>query len=659
MATIINADQRQQIRKNPDMYGPIKNPNHMVQEAMDNAIDQVIAGHATHIIVCIHNDGSASVMDNGQGIPFTLTQTATGESMPTARMAWTVPNSSSHYNQAATTSLGKNGIGMKYTSATSEWMIGEAWRKGKYYKDEYETLPVPQTDDDMRLNPIVYKTPLSELKGEPYETTPFNFASGTRVRFKPNGDIFESVIFDTKALRQRMHEQAFLNPGTRFIYINEKDNEAVDYYEPDGLKSYVRLLAKDHKLLTDVYEFKGRADLDTDNYVEADIALGYVEDQAQTTLSFVNSIKTPDDGTHVTGFYSGWSKLANSYADKFNLSKTTIATNDLKPGIVVVISAKHTQPQYSGQTKDRLANDDANSAVSKIVRTDGRLALDRNPKDIETIIKRALENAKLRKKLTDITSKLLSDPAQKRAVAKKIHEAAMTGLYDKKGNRIRTECIIVEGDSAGGGIARKRINDAKRGIYQAVAPLRGKSISAFKNDIESVKNNAEVLMLFTALGCGLGNNVDLSKLNYWQILITTDADVDGGDIYLQLLAIFVKLCPELLTEGHVRRIVTPLYINFMSKKKGDHVFTYSDAEQSAFLAKNKPVRVERNKGLGEMDDDIIYETICDPDTRRVINCTFDDFDRYFKQIELFMGEDVEPRRAFIEENAHLFDDMAI
>lgn len=643
---ILNINQMQQIRREPDMYGGTKtNPDHMVQEAFDNAIDQVLLGNADRIIVGFHKDGSASIMDNGGGIPFSMTKTATGETMPTARMAWTIPNSSSHYQQVATTSIGKNGIGMKYTTATSSWFTGEAWRDGNYYKDHYETTPLTDDEDELYQSPIIYTTPVKSIKQDFDGTIPFGFTSGTRVSFLPNEDIYDSTVFNRSDIKERLHQQAFLNKGLTITLIDEFDNTAISFFEPDGLKGYIKFLSE-HELQTEIIEFEQKVETSENNYISAKIALAYNQSSENKLVSFVNSVRTPDDGTHVNGFYTGWARLMNDYASKFNLAKDTIESRDLKAGITAVVLAFHTKPQYAGQTKDKLANADATQALIKITKEAGAFTMDHYPKDIEFIIKKALEAQAFRKQLDSFDTKQLNSKEAKKVVAKKVAGAATTGLVDRQGNKLLTEIFAVEGDSAGGGIQRKRINNPKRRIYQAVLPLRGKVISSFNNSAEKVFANAEIAAIVTTLGCGVGKDYNESKLNYDKFIITTDADVDGDDIALLLLTFFFKHMPQFVKDGHLYLAVTPLYVNHIDKKNVH--FTYTETEQKEWLSKNKPIKVNRNKGLGELEDKMVYTTICNPETRKLIRLQPDDFDASLGLLELFKGPDAAPRREYIE-----------
>ena len=655
MSTVKNIHQMHQIRLEPDMYGGTKaNPNHTIQEALDNAIDQVLSGNADHIYVCLHEDGSASVMDNGAGMPVTPIKTVYGDTMPLARVAWTVPNSSSHYGQKAQTSAGKNGIGMKYTTATSKWFVGEIWRDGLYYKDEYEQNENAHEHQTV----LTYKTPVNskyELIGTPFETGPFGIKHGTRVRFYPDDSVYESIEFNKKKLKERLKQQAYLHANLKITFIDEINNEAVSYHEPDGLRAYVEHIRQkevEKPFITSIHEIKQRIQLDEENYFEAHVAFAYTNSDEKTVVSFVNAIHTPDDGTHVQGFKNGLTKLLNDYNDKLSVSKERLSANDLQAGIVAIVSALHTKPQYTGQTKDKLDNANAVTAMQNIMSQAGAMELDKNIIDVETILKQALSRANARKQFESLKGVNTKSKDAIMKVAKKLSPARKIGPKIASDKDTIVSLYITEGDSASGGAIRTRINDDALKIYQAILPLRGKIVNAIKNKPNTVFANEEIQTIVATLGCGVAAECDLSNLNYNEIIIMTDADVDGAHIRLLLYTFFCHYMRPLVEAGMIYFAETPLFINYLDSKKKTHHFTYTEQEQKEWLSKNKkPYEVKRLKGLGELNDEEISETAITPGYRRIIRVTTEDFDSDYELLQLFQSNEVAPRRKYIENHA--------
>lgn len=646
MTKIQNINQLQQIRLAPDSYGgDVSIPNHMLQEALDNAIDQALLGKADHIWIGIHADGSASITDNGDGIPFSVATTVTGEKIPTARMAWTVPNTSSHYGQTATTSIGKNGIGMKFTTATAEWFIGEAWYDNKHYKDEYHL----KESSEPHEVPFEYITPLnSKHTIDPDdEPAPFGIEHGTRVRFYPDTTIYRSIVFDTNDLYDKLHQQAFLNAGLKLTYINEYKNEAITFYEPDGLKAYITDIKSKNqpttKFITDTHIIKQRIVIDEHKYYEAQIAFAYTNSDDTVIESFVNSVKTPDDGTHVSSFKSNLTKLLSGYYLSLNLGndKDKPTNKDLTTGLIAVVLAFYTNPLYSGQTKDKLTSPEATTCTKTIMEQAGALELDRSIPDVEAIIKQAIAHAKLRKQYENLTIPKDLNKRGKALADSKLEPAR------KIGPTVNAELFINEGLSASGSSIRRRINNTKLNLFQAILPLRGKVINAIKNTPDKVFENAEIAALVATLGCGVGKNCDPDKCNYRKIIIMTDADVDGEHIELLLLNFFMVYMRPLVEKGMVYINRTPLFINELKTKE---VYTWSQDEQNEFLKTHQPKSVTRNKGLGELGDDRT-ELFLTPGTRRLYQLETADFETSYELLKLFESGEVAPRRKYIEQHA--------
>lgn len=647
-----NIHQMHQIRLEPDMYGGTKaNPNHMIQEALDNAIDQVLLGKADHVYVTLHSDGSASVLDNGEGMPVNAIKTVYGDTMPLARVAWTVPNSSSHYGQKAQTSAGKNGIGMKYTTATSDWFVGEIWRNGLYYKDEYEQNPTAGDHETV----LRYLTPTNkkhELIGHKFKETPHNIEHGTRVRFLPDSTIYESIEFNKKQLKERLKQQAYIHAGIHLVFCDENTGEEITYYEPDGLRAYVEELRRteiEKPFTTQIHEVHQRIHLDEDNFFEATVAFAYTNTDEKSIVSFVNAINTPDDGTHVTGFKNGLTKLLNDYNTKLGISKKRLEARDLHSGLVAVVSALHTKPQYTGQTKDKLDNADALTAMQTIMTKAGAMELDKAIIDVETILKQALQRANTREQFENLKNVNTKSKDAVMKVAKKLRPARKIGPKIAQDKDAIVSLYITEGDSPSGGAIRMRINDDKLKIYQAVLPLKGKIINAEKSQPKDVFANEEIQTIVATLGCGVGAECDPDKLNYNEVIIMTDADVDGAHIRLLLYTFFCKYMRPIVEAGYIHIAETPLFIN--TYKDGKHDFTYTEAEQKEYLKKHKPKEVQRLKGIGELSDALVAETAITPGYRRLKQVITPDFESDADLIRLFQGKDVSPRRRYIEEHA--------
>lgn len=662
---IINANQLNQIRINPDMYGGSKStPTHALQEAVDNGIDQILIKKADHLWITFHEDGSYSVFDNGEGMPVEVAETANGDKMPTNRMAWTVPNTSGHYTQQATTSIGKNGIGTKFVTATSTKTVGTILKDGKWYQDIYtldpEVAPAFKDKSDkaaklLSRSPLIYETKLNRNHQLPSKTLTQKLyihgqSHGTELRFWPDPDIYDSVAIDWTAFKDRLHQQAFLNPEASFTLINEATGEEVSYHEPEGLKAYVEYVFEsskedNEKLITGIHGFSGRIETNEGEWIGADVAFAWTDGATPRQRSFVNSVATPDGGTHVSGFNAGVRRMMNNYADKLGLTKDSIDSRDLQPGLVAIISANHTKPQYTGQTKDKLSNVDAKTAIDKITYEQGQFEWDKYITDVEAVIKQALERAALRRKIDDLSKIKLDSKDMKAKVSKKLKPAKK--LRGARGVE-QAELFITEGDSASGSLTRTRIN-GEGGMYQAIFPIRGKIINALTSTSEKVFANTEVSTIFSAIGAGIGDKYDESKLNYDKIIIASDSDSDGDNIFALLITLFSKYTPQLLENGHVYRAQAPLFINYDEKGNTDYIYTERD--QQVYLETHDPKLVERAKGLGEVGDPMTRETLITPGTRHLTQYTTNDIEASTELVDLLMGKEVAPRRAFLMENA--------
>ena len=641
------------IRLKPGMYiNHTQNITVITREIIDNALDEVMDDAADTIWVTIHPDHSISVRDNGRGMPVTPIEVDNGRMLPNARASWTIPNVGSHFEETdiTKTSSGTHGVGSKTTVATSDHFIGEIWLDGKYYYDEY--VYDPETKQ-----PGVPVVELSD-KGEyiPHKQTPENtpegFTHGTRVHYWPSPDVFDTIKIDWEWLKRHMHQQTYLHKNLTVHLDNQVKNEQVTYHEDAGLKGYLSETLKqvDGKPITQIHEVHGQIQTDKTN-LEADIVFAWTDSHNMTEIAFTNSVYNSQGGTHVDGFNNGVMKLLNNYAEKFNMVKEPLEARDTRPGLVAIISIKYSDPMYGSQTKEALTTPAVKSMMQKIIMSQGEFELDKYVQDVEAIIKQAVLRADARKKVDDLTNIKLDMKALNFNASKKLAPAKKTG------SKVNAELYIVEGDSAGGGLKHTRIQDDNAKLYQAVMPIRGKIINAAKATPEKVFANEEIATIIAALGAGYGKDFDESKLNYQKLIIATDADSDGAQIAMLIRMFTFKYMRPLIENGHVYRALSPLYVNEIknTENNGTHeVYTYTEKEQTQFLAKtddNDIKEISRYKGLGEMNDELIFKTMIQPGTRRLYRFTVEDFDKAYANAELLQGPEVGPRREFLFENA--------
>lgn len=646
-------DPLSHIREKPGMYiNHTQNPIIVTREIIDNALDEVMAGGADHIWVTLHKDDSISVLDNGRGMPIDVID-IDGKLMPNARASWTVINTGSHFDQDITsTSSGTHGVGSKATLATSDRFIGEIWLNGNYYYDEY----VYDQETEKPGQPIVDLKKDFSYQGrrQSPENTPAEITHGTRVHFWPSPDVFESITVDWEWLKKHMHQQTYLHSGLKVTLVNERKDETINYEENDGLLAYAKDLASqsEGKLITQWHEIQGTIQTG-DNMLKADIIFGWTNSHNVVEVGFTNSVHNHLGGKHIDGFNSGIVKLLNNYASSLNLAKETLSPRDLKPGIIAIVNILYSDPMYNMQTKDMLMTDEVQPAVAKIIATQGQAELDRYIQDIETIVKQAVARADARKSLEDLTNVKIDKKTMTNKLSNKLSPARKTG------NKVHAELYIVEGDSAGGGIKRTRIQDDNAKFYQAIMPIRGKIINAAKATPATVFQNTEIATIVTALGAGYGKNFDESKLNYERLILATDADADGAQIAMLLRLFFFKYMRPMIENGHVFRALSPLYVNTIKDgKTTKQVNTYTEDEQEQLLNTTDRANLkstERYKGLGEMNDDMIRQTMIVPGQRRLVQFTVDDFDEALDNAEMLQGKEVGPRHDFFFENAEFGD----
>ena len=594
--------------------------NHLVQEIIDNAVDEHLAGYCKNIYVSLNEDGSATIEDDGRGIPVDLHPT---EKKSAERVVFTVLHSGGKFNDSVyKISGGLHGVGSAVVNALSKMLIVDVYRDGNVYHDTYE-YGKPKTKLIDGLLPSEPAVPAKK--------------TGTRVTLYPDDTIFETVKFKSSAIRQRIKETSYLNPELTITFENKRDGYAPEvFHEPGGLSAFVEDISKDLTKTSPVVALKGEK-----NGIEADIVFVCTEDGDENVIGFTNNITNPEGGTHVTGYKTAFAKIINNYArNELGVLKekdSNLSGADIRQGVQAIVSVKHPDPQFEGQTKTRLSNTDVTQAVDAIMREQLTVYFDRNYEVLKDIVDRAVETAKEKaKNKTKINLNKFSFEGNGKLVRQESSEA------DK------CEIFIVEGDSAGGSA-----KSARNRKYQAILPLRGKILNVEKVPVTKVLENAEIKAMINAFGCGFsqgfGNDFDIEKLNYDKIIIMTDADVDGAHIATLLLTFFYRFYPELITEGHIYIAIPPLYRVGEGKKAK---YLYSDDELEKYRREHKgKFLIQRYKGLGEMDASQLFETTMDPEHRVLKQVMISSRAEASSITSTLMGTEVAPRRKYIEENS--------
>ena len=637
------------VRKRPGMYigsTSIRGLHHLVYEIVDNSVDEALAGFCSEIQVFINEDNSITVIDNGRGIPVGIQKKA---GRPAVEVVFTVLHAGGKFGGGGyKVSGGLHGVGSSVVNALSDWLEVEVSRDGKIYKQRYE-----------RGN-ICYD--LKEI-GKTDKT-------GTKVTFKPDGTIFDETVYDYNTLRVRLRETAFLTKGLKISITDlrppvqnedeteEEFNERKENWEPKtetfhyegGIKEFVKYLNK-HKtpIYEDVIYCEGTKD---DIYVE--VALQHNNSYNETVSSFVNNIITPEGGMHLTGFRSAITKVFNDYArNNMKILKEkddNLSGEDLREGLTAIISVKIEDPQFEGQTKQKLGNAPARTAVESIMNEQLVYFLEQNPAVAKTIVEKAVTAQRAR-----IAARKARDVARKNNLSEGMSlPGKLADCSDK--NPKNCEIYIVEGDSAGGSA-----KTARNRATQAILPLRGKILNVEKARIDHILENKEIQAMITAFGTGIHENFDIGKLRYDKIIIMTDADVDGAHIATLLLTFFYRFMPELIRQGHVYLAQPPLYRLEKNKK---FWYAYSDDELSSIIdevGRDQNNKVQRYKGLGEMDADQLWDTTMDPEKRILLKVAIDGEDESEVDVtfNILMGDNVEPRKKFIEENAKFVKNLDI
>ena len=613
------------VRKRPGMYiGSVstRGLNHLIYEILDNSVDEHLAGFCTEIHVTLNKDGSACISDNGRGIPVGMHK----KGVSAERLVFTTLHAGGKFdNNAYKTSGGLHGVGSSVVNALSEWMNVEIKTGGFIYRDSYS-----------RGNPT------KKLVGGLLEPEGKTTKSGTTVTFLPDAEIFDRIRFKEDDIKNRLHETAYLNPGLTIFYSDlrgeEPDNET--FNEPDGIVGYIKDMNKTTETLHDVIFFKGSSE-----NIEVEVALQFVNEFHENVMGFCNNIYTLEGGTHITGFKTAFTTIINNYARELGILKdkdVNFTGTDVRNGMTAVVSIKHTDPRFEGQTKTKLDNQDASKAVAKITQDELVRYFDRNLETLKTIIGSAEKAAKLRKS---------EEKAKTNMLTKQKFSFDSNGKLANCESKDASQCeiFIVEGDSAGGSakMARDR-------MYQAILPIRGKILNVEKASIDKVLANAEIKTMINAFNCGFsegyGNDFDIAKLRYDKIIIMADADVDGAHISNLLLTLFFRFMPELIYEGHVYIAMPPLYKAMPSK--GEEEYLYDDKALEKYRKEHTGnFKLQRYKGLGEMDAEQLWETTMNPATRLMKRVEIDDAKRASEVTELLMGLEVPPRRTFIYDNA--------
>ena len=629
MSTEYGADQIQilegleAVRKRPGMYigsTSIRGLHHLVYEIVDNAVDEALAGFCDVIDVKIQEDNSITVIDNGRGIPVGINHKA---GIPAVEVVFTILHAGGKFGGGGyKVSGGLHGVGASVVNALSEWLEVTIYHEGKVYRQRYER------------GKTIYKLKvIGECEQE---------KTGTMVSFLPDKEIFEETVFDFDTLKQRFREMAFLTKGLKIRLTDERGEKELvkEFHYEGGIKEFITYLNRSKEALyPEIIYCEG-----TKDGVAVEVAMQHNDSYNETTYGFVNNITTPEGGTHVVGFRNALTKTFNEYARKNKLLKENekLAGEDIREGLTAIISVKIEEPQFEGQTKQKLGNSEARGAVDAVVSRTLEIFLEQNPSVAKTIVDKSV----LAQRARDAARKARDLTRRKSALEGLSLPGKLADCTDKDPKNC--EIYIVEGDSAGGSA-----KTARSRATQAILPLRGKILNVEKARLDRIYGNAEIKAMITAFGTGIHEDFDISKLRYHKIIIMTDADVDGAHIATLMLTFLYRFMPELIKQGYVYLAQPPLYKIEKNKKIW---YAYDDKELDNILTeigRDGNNKIQRYKGLGEMDADQLWETTMDPERRVLLRVTMDD--ETSSELDLtfttLMGDKVEPRREFIEENA--------
>lgn len=610
------------VRKRPGMYiGSVgtKGLNHLIYEIVDNSVDEHLAGYCSEITVTLEKDGSATVEDNGRGIPVDINEQV---GRPAVEVVFTTLHAGGKFGDGNyKISGGLHGVGSSVVNALSLWLEVNVKRDGKIYNQRYEQGKVCY---DLKEAGKCRKND-----------------TGTKVSFFPDAEIFEKIYFKADAIKSRLHETAYLNPNLTIIFINKRvgEEEVVTFHEENGIKAFISDMNKEKEKVTDIIYFKKEQD-----GIEVEIAFQYINDFTENISGFCNNIYTQEGGTHITGFKSILTSTINQYARELGILKekdNNFTGADVRNGLVAVVAVKHPDPRFEGQTKTKLDNPDAEKVTKSIAGEQLTLFFDKNLETLKNVISCAEKSAKIRKAEERTKTNLLS---------KSKFSIDSNGKLSNCESRKPEECeiFIVEGDSAGGSA-----KSARNRKTQAIMPIRGKILNVEKASMDKVLANAEIKTMINAFGCGFsegyGNDFDIEKLRYNKIILMTDADVDGAHIDTLLLTFFYRFMPELITHGHIYIATPPLYK--VVPKKGEDEYLYDDKALEKYRKHHTGFTLQRYKGLGEMDPKQLWETTLNPETRILKQVEIEDAKMASDVTSMLMGSEVAPRRNFIYTHA--------
>lgn len=596
-----------------------KGLNHLIYEIVDNSVDEHLAGYCSEITVTLEKDGSATVEDNGRGIPVDINEQV---GRPAVEVVFTTLHAGGKFGDGNyKISGGLHGVGSSVVNALSLWLEVNVKRDGKIYNQRYEQGKVCY---DLKEAGKCRKND-----------------TGTKVSFFPDAEIFEKIYFKADAIKSRLHETAYLNPNLTIIFINKRvgEEEEVTFHEENGIKAFISDMNKEKEKVTDIIYFKKEQD-----GIEVEIAFQYINDFTENISGFCNNIYTQEGGTHITGFKSVLTSTINQYARELGILKekdNNFTGADVRNGLVAVVAVKHPDPRFEGQTKTKLDNPDAEKVTKSIAGEQLTLFFDKNLETLKNVISCAEKSAKIRKAEERTKTNLLS---------KSKFSIDSNGKLSNCESRKPEECeiFIVEGDSAGGSA-----KSARNRKTQAIMPIRGKILNVEKASMDKVLANAEIKTMINAFGCGFsegyGNDFDIEKLRYNKIILMTDADVDGAHIDTLLLTFFYRFMPELITHGHIYIATPPLYK--VVPKKGEDEYLYDDKALEKYRKHHTGFTLQRYKGLGEMDPKQLWETTLNPETRILKQVEIEDAKMASDVTSMLMGSEVAPRRNFIYTHA--------
>ncbi len=618
------------VRKRPGMYigsTGTRGLHHLIWEILDNGIDEHLAGYCTQLGITLTRDGGVVIEDNGRGVPVDIHPT---KKIPTVRVVYTILHAGGKFNNSVyKVSGGLHGVGASVVNALSKSMIVEVKKDGKIYRDEYKDGGKPVVKLENGLLPVVGKCNKSD--------------TGTKVTFYPDDTIFETVEFKPETIKKKLKEIAYLNKNLKIVFKDEHTGETMTFLEEYGIQSYVGYINRDATLLhKDVIYVEG-----TSGDIEVEVAFQYTASFSEQINSYCNRINVTDGGTLVTGFKMALTRVMNQYARELGYLKNNEENydgKDIRNGLVAIVSIKHPDQQFESQTKNKLGNTDAKTAVDEVFSQEVQRYFDKNVEVLKSILDNVRKSYKAR---------TASDKAR-RSVLKELMnvdtKSKLAACTSKKAEEC--EIYIVEGDSAGG-----TVKTARNRRTQAVLPLRGKILNVEKAPLEKILLNNEIKSMIASFGCGIGDDFDIKKLRYDKIIILTDADVDGAHISTLLLTFFYRFMPELIYQGKVYRGLPPLYkVDYEDTEKRKKVkkseYLFNDFELEKFRKTGKKINaLQRYKGLGEMDDKQLWETTLDPDSRILAQISISDTVEADEVTDILMGSNVPPRRQFIMEEA--------